>query len=434
MDKTQNFETVSLYVIGTELTRGIISDKHVALLSSELTKLGYTIKRAVIVPDDGTIAGSLKLSVRDSDVIIVTGGLGPTNDDMTRQIIADMAGVPLEKNKEAWDEVYARMGERIWGANESQTYIPKGFEKVPNPKGTAPGFRGFFEYQEGTDSKTVFIAAMPGPPVEMQHMFYTYNKPFLANLRGHKATERDSFSIYLTGESKLEEICEKCARPEWGVDWGDRFQPFKISLYISGENEEGRHLFEEELSKTIGKGLVERGEYDPVDLLTALLEEKGMKISTAESATCGLVSKLLTDRAGSSAWYWGGVASYANEAKRDLLGVDWDVLSDSSRGPVSHDCAIQMADGVRRVSGSDVALSITGIAGPSGAEGDKQVGTVYLGFSSAFRESVAVRLDMGHAVMRDGIRRRFATAALVLARHYILGEDIIDMASSWVYI
>lgn len=434
------FSTVSLFVIGTELTCGIIQDKHVSLLSSELTHLGYSVKRAVIVPDDGTIESGLESAVVDSDVILVTGGLGPTSDDLTRQIIADLAHVPLEKNEVAWKEVYGRLGERIWGANEKQAYIPKGFEEIPNPKGTAPGFRGFFKpgYVEGScgaateqEDRQVLLVAMPGPPVEMQYMFFNQVRPFLAKLAGHENLERDEFSVYLVPEAKLEDVCEKFAID--GVQWGTRFQQYKISLYVSGACQKDRLEFEERLSKALGKGLMVPSEVEASDSLTRYLEENKLTISTSESCTCGLIAKTLTDRAGSSAWYWGGVNTYANEAKTAMLGVSAQLLADPKQGPVSPECARQMVEGTRKLAKANIAVSITGIAGPSGAEEGKPVGTAYLGFASDFRGPQVVRINIT-SNSRDAARRRFCTAMMILALEYAKGGSIIDMVNSWVYI
>ncbi len=429
---------VSIFIIGTELTCGIIQDRHIPLLAGELTKLGYGIRRASIVPDDGSISRELEHAVSDSGVIIVTGGLGPTCDDMTRQAIADLAGVPLERNETAWNEVYARLGDRIWGANERQAYIPRGFDEIPNPKGTAPGFKGSFstkpdvsEPSNSNDVHEVLVIAMPGPPTEMQYMFYNHVRPFLARISGCKDLGRDEFSVYMVPEAKLEDLCEACAVD--GVSWGTRFQQFKISLYVDGGCESSRREFEDKLSSVIGHGLLERGEHEAVDLLSSHLEEKGLTISTAESATAGFASKLLTDRAGSSAWFWGGAATYANEAKARILGVDASMLEDPSIGPVSEQCAKQMADGIRRLSGTDIAVSITGIAGPGGAEEGKPVGTAYIGLSSSFRDTEAVRVNVS-ANSRDSIRRKFAVAMMVLALEYAKGGSVVDMASSWVYI
>ena len=426
------FSNVSLFVIGTELTCGIIQDKHIPLLSSELTHLGYSVKRAVIVPDDGTIEAGLEQAVIDSDVILVTGGLGPTSDDLIRQIIADLAHVPLEKNQVAWDEVYGRLGERIWGANEKQAYIPKGFDEIPNPKGTAPGFKGFFKCtaQDGTD-KEVLLVAMPGPPVEMQFMFFHQVEPFLANLAGHENLQRDEFSVYLVPEAKLEDLCESCAIQ--GVQWGTRFQQFKISLYVSGANEEKRHEFEKRLSKALGKGLMASGELEAVDSLTRYLEENNLTISTAESCTSGLIAKTLTDKAGSSKWFWGSACTYACEAKTAMLGVSAELLADPKLGPVTPQCAIQMAEGMRKLSNTSLAVSITGIAGPDGAEEGKPVGTAYLGFASSFRATEVVRINVSPN-SRDAARRRFCVAMMILALEYAKGLSVVDMAKSWLYI
>ncbi len=439
-------KTVSIFVIGTELTSGVIQDRHIPLLAGELTKLGFCIRRASIVPDDGSISRELGHAVLDSGVIIVTGGLGPTCDDMTRQAIADLAGVPLERNETAWNEVYARLGDRIWGANERQAYIPRGFDEIPNPKGTAPGFKGSFPVRaySPNDSKTdvseppiqkdvhdVLVIAMPGPPVEMQYMFYNHVRPFLARISGCKDLGRDEFSVYMVPEAKLEDLCEACA--VGGVSWGTRFQQFKISLYVDGDCESSRREFEEKLSSVIGRGLFEKGEHEAVDLLSSYLEGKALTISTAESATAGLASKLLTDRSGSSAWFWGGAATYANEAKARILGVDASMLENPCVGPVSEQCAKQMADGARRLSGTDIAVSITGIAGPGGAEEGKPVGTAYIGLSSSFRDTEAVRVNVS-ANSRDSVRRKFAVAMMVLALEYAKGGSVVDMVSSWVYI
>ena len=424
------FSNVSLFVIGTELTCGIIQDKHIPLLSSELTHLGYSVKRAVIVPDDGTIEAGLEEAVKDSDVILVTGGLGPTSDDLTRQIIADLAHVPLEKNSVAWQEVYGRLGERIWGANEKQAYIPKGFDEIPNPKGTAPGFKGFFRPLETSD-REVLLVAMPGPPVEMQYMFFNQVEPFLAKLAGHENLQRDEFSVYLVPEAKLEDVCKKCAVE--GVQWGTRFQQFKISLYVSGSSEEKRHEFEERLSVALGKGLMVSGELEAVDSLTSYLDNNNLTISTAESCTSGLIAKMLTDRAGSSKWFWGSACTYACEAKTAMLDVSAELLADPALGPVTPQCASQMADGMRKLSNTSMAVSITGIAGPSGAEEGKPVGTAYVGFSSNFRDTEVARVNLSPN-SRDAARRRFCVATMILALEYAKGGSVVDMAKSWVYI
>ena len=421
---------VSLYIIGTELTRGIITDKHTPLLTAELTKLGYAVKRSVLVPDDGTIEKSLALGVKDSDVLLITGGLGPTSDDMTRKIIADLAGVELEKNQEAWDTLYARVGERIHGANEQQAMIPHGFEIIPNPKGTAPGFKGTVKQ----DGKTVLIAAMPGPPLEMQPMFYNHVQPMLSKLIGYHEKERDEYSVFLIAEAKLEELCSQVADElnlRDKIEWGTRFQALRISLYINGDDSLERKAFITRLRELTGYGLIEDGDVEAVDLLTGFLNDNKLTISCAESATCGLLAKTLTDKAGSSSWFWGGVASYSKESKIKILSVDENEIN--ANGMVTEKCALQMAQGIQKLSGSDVAVSITGIAGPTGEEEGKGLGTVCIGFAAKNKEPQTVMLKMfWHA--REAARRRFMVASLILARLYLAGCNLIDIVDKWLYI
>ena len=167
-------------------------------------------------------------------------------------------------------------------------------------------------------------------------------------------------------------------------------------------------------------------ENDCANKLTEYLLGHHLTISCAESATCGLVAKLLTDRSGSSAWYWGGVETYANDAKHRLLGVPNEILDDPEVGPVSWQCALAMAEGMRAVAKTDLALSVTGIAGPTGAEKGKDVGTVYFGFSSSFREAETIRVEV-RASSRDQYRRLFASACLSLALQYARGGLLADI-------
>ena len=420
------FENVSLFVIGTELTRGIIKDSHIPLLTSELTSLGYAVKRAVIVPDDGTIENSLEEACGDSSCILVTGGLGPTSDDMTRRIIASLASTELEINKQAWDTLYKRVGERIYGANEQQARIPVGFDIIENPNGTAPGFKGFFE----KNGKKIFIAAMPGPPAEMQPMFFNYVKPFMASLIGTVIQQRDEYSVYMIAEAKLEELCRMCAMDD--IQWGTRFQQFKISLYISGSDAQTRKLYIEKLRKLAGFGLIVDGDDKESSALYAnLLKESGKTVSCAESCTSGLVAKMLTDMPGSSRWFWGGAVTYDNNAKIKILGVKPETIE--KYGAVSTETAAEMAEGILKISGTDYSVSITGVAGPDGGTDEKPNGTVCFGFASKERKTQTVCIKLfWHG--RDGARRRFATAAFILARLYAQGFDVVDIAKTWLYI
>jgi nicotinamide-nucleotide amidase len=379
----------------------------------------------VLVPDDGTIGDVLRDCIDNCDLVVMTGGLGPTSDDMTRTIVANLAKVPLVRDREAFDTLHARIGERIWGANEQQTMIPQGFELIPNPLGTAPGFKGFIPNGE----RQIACVAMPGPPREMNPMFFDQVIPWLAQLIGHDDFSRSEYSTFLIPESKLEELCKSISFN--GMQWGTRFQDLKISLYLVDGSEADRTEMANRLRSLVGACLVVDGDVQPTTLLTTLLEERGETISTAESCTSGYIAKLLTDQPGSSAWFWGGVASYANEAKKQLLGVRSETLE--QEGAVSEACVLEMAEGMRRTSGSDWSLSVSGIAGPDGGTPEKPVGTVWFGFASKTRESTAVKVHIA-SYGRDSVRRRASVMALILATQYIKGACLLDTVKKWQYI
>ena len=419
------YKTASLFIIGTELTRGVIADKHCQVVSSQLTQLGYRVERMVIVPDDGTIEGALRDCIDTCDVVILTGGLGPTSDDLTRGIVATLAKVSLVRDQGAFDTLYERIGERIWGANEQQAMIPTGFESIPNPFGTAAGFKGFIPVGD----RSIACVAMPGPPREMDPMFFDAVLPWLAQLIGHNDFSRTEYSTFLLAEAKLEELCRQVASE--GIQWGTRFQDLKISLYLVGGIEEKRAEMAQRLRALVGPSLVADGDVMPASLLTDLLVSKGMTISCAESCTAGYVSKLLTDESGSSSWFWGGSATYSNEAKMKMLGVRESTLQ--TYGAVSGECASEMAEGILQVSGTDCALSITGIAGPTGGSADKPVGMVWLGFAAKNRETQTVKLQFT-SWGRVSVRRKASVAALILASKYINGDALLDTVRKWQYI
>ncbi len=419
------YSTAGLFIIGTELTRGVIADKHCQLLANQLTRLGYHVERMVVIPDDGSIATVLSQSIGSCDLIILTGGLGPTSDDLTRSVVAQLAGVPLVRDPVSFKRLYERIGERIWGANEQQTMIPQGFVAIPNPNGTAAGFRGIISVED----QEVALIALPGPPREMDPMFFNEVLPYLGRLAGHNDFNRSEYSTFLIPEAKLEELCRQAAFN--GLQWGTRFQELRISLYLIGGSDGEREQMANTLRSMVGPSLIEDGDISPAQVLTRTLRECGQTISCAESCTAGLASKLLTDESGSSAWFWGGVASYANEAKTALLGVSEAVIAE--HGAVSEECALQMAEGMLARSQTDWAFSITGIAGPDGGSEEKPVGTVCFGFAGRQRESVALTVHLT-SYGRDSVRRKASTVAMILAAQYIKGGRLLDTVEKWQYI
>ncbi len=412
----------SIFLIGTEITRGVIADAHGRILARELTAIGYDVRRIVIVPDDGSIEEMLLLAQKDSEILILTGGLGPTSDDVTREIVAKIAGVKVVRDEEAYANLFERIGERLHGINERQVTRPEGFRPLENTKGSAIGFVG--KLNRGS-----LCYAMPGVPSEMQAMFYDIILPELVERIGFDEQALLEYSCFLTPESKLEKVCKQSALE--GIEWGTRVQEHRISLYLHGGSSSGRQTMVERIEAELGAGRLWRGDVDLATLLGDALLEEGLMMGCAESCTGGLVSKLMSDRNGSSAYFWGGVVSYANEAKEELLKVERGTLE--KWGAVSNETVIEMAEGLRELSGVDFTLSVSGIAGDGGGSEEKPVGTIYLGFAAAKLPSVAVKLNFS-PYGRDSIRRRSAQAALLLGYFYLKGGQLLDIVESWQYI
>lgn len=419
------YKNAALCVIGTELTQGIIQDKHCQLISSELVKLGIHINSMILINDDGSIETVLNKLVKENDIVLVTGGLGPTSDDMTRSCIANVANVKLYQNKDCFDALYKRVGDRIHGANGIQAMIPETFEYIENPFGTAPGFKGFVK----DGNRDVIVIAMPGPPRELNPMFYERVLPWISLTIGKEEQERDEYSVFLVCESKLEELCQK--NKVNNVKWGTRFQSLKISLFLSDGTKEDRDKMFNNLKEDIGETLIVKSNNSALDSLTNYLIENNETISCAESCTGGLIAKLLTDKSGSSKYFMGGVVSYANQAKMNILKVKESTLN--KYGAVSSQTVIEMAEGVNNLLDTSLSVSTSGIAGPTGAVENKPVGTVWFGFASKNKEPQSICLHIINNG-RDGIRRRAAVAAMLLAIEYQKGSRLLDIINKWEYI
>ena len=406
----------SLIIIGSELTRGIRQDRHTILVSHELSKMGIHFSESVVIPDDGTIREVIGALLRNNNIVLLTGGLGPTTDDMTRSAIAEAAGVELVRDEGAWNHLLETLKDRAYGANEKQAYIPKGFNLIPNPNGTAPGFWG--------EVRGTLVVSMPGPPREMEPIFRSSVLPLLRKNLGIKEEERDEYSTFLISEAKLEELTKE-ADPS--LDWGTRFQDYRISLYVSGGDQEERQRAIGKLRALTGKKRVVDGDKTALGILVEDLKKRGETISCAESCTGGLAASNLTSLPGSSLYMMGSVTSYFLSVKERVLGVKKDTLD--RYGAVSEECALEMAEGVRNLISSDWAFSITGVAGPDKSE-EKDVGTVCLGFSGKDRKPVAVTIRF-FSYGRESIRRRSTAASFILMKAYMDGEDIREIVEGW---
>jgi nicotinamide-nucleotide amidase len=410
--------------VGTELTEGIIRDSHGAFLSSELTRRNVSVRRIEQLPDDENLLSQFSRAVADADLLIITGGLGPTTDDITREVCASLFGTALELREDVWEMMIKRYPALSGRANRRQAMIPGACEALDNPFGTAPGFTGVLG--------TTRVFALPGPPKELTGMSNLYLFPFLEKELKLSAREVTEASLFLIGESRLEDACRALAdsNPVYAsMSWGTRVQEYRISLYLRGSSEEVRLSFLQALQKRFGAELVQPGDVTADSLLSAALLETGASFAAAESCTGGLLGVLLTAVPGSSAYFLGSCASYADSFKEKFLHVPREIIN--RYGAVSEECARAMAEGVLAAGEADWACSITGIAGPSGGTDEKPVGTVWIGLAGKGMKSLGIRFLFGYN--RDSIRRRSVVAAMVLTEKYLRGLDALDMCRFWQY-
>ncbi len=412
--------TAHILCVGTELTEGIIQDTHLRAISAHLTSLGIVVRAGVVIPDDHEVfTETLSRAVQEADLVIVTGGLGPTSDDLTRQVVAEVAGVPLETHPEVWDAIRRRFpGTEPPAANRVQAMAPGGFALIENHNGTAPGFHGTVG--------TALVIALPGPPRELGPMYRESVEPLLETRFGRGAGGGILWATsMLVPESALEEAL-RAARPSGApaaggerVSWGTRLDEDRIAFSLRGGTEQEREEMLSRVITSLGDMKIRRGEVRPASLLMDALKARGETAATAESCTGGLIGKMITDIPGSSAVYWGGFVTYSNEAKVKLLGVREETLS--IHGAVSEETVKEMAEGARQRSGASLGIAVSGIAGPEGGSAEKPVGTVWIGASYGGGDARAAHFLFSGG--RDMIRRRATAASLLFAEAVMEGKS-----------
>lgn len=369
---------IALLSIGDELLLGEIVDTNAAWLSARLYEAGLPVVRQLTVGDDaGVIAAALAELAAGHRAVIVTGGLGPTSDDLTSKAAARAAGRRLVVNDEALahlQEFAGRRGRELHPLNQKQALLPERAGLIPNPVGTACGFSLLLD-----DCQIFFL---PGVPSEMTAMA---TATVLPQLREKLPAREQLATRVLTvfGTSEAQVSAELGALPlPGGVTLAYCVTFPVIQVKLRGRGSSTAEL-EERLEKAavlvrarLGSFVVAEGEATIDQVVASLFREQGVTVALAESCTGGLVAKRLTDLPGSSAYFLQGVVTYANSAKERLLGVPPALLAE--KGAVSREVAMGMARGVRRLAGSDLGLAITGIAGPDGGSPEKPVGTVWL--------------------------------------------------------
>ncbi len=416
-----NSTTVALLVIGTELTNGIIQDTHTVYMASKLVEAGFSVKKIVLVPDDDISAvDELQRLLFCCDSVILTGGLGPTSDDITRDILARVSGVRLVFRQDVWDDIVSRYDIRTGHSNKQQAFVPEHFSTIENTKGTAPGLKGIV--------KGVSLYALPGPPREMRVMFDSAVLPDLVTTFHTESEEYLEATCFLVCESGLEDACRQYVQE--GITWGTRAEESGIRLYIRGGSLPGRTVFLHFLQTHFGKERVKEGSVDASSYIVSLFSEKGYSLSCAESCTGGLFSKLITDVPGSSNVFPGGVISYSLRTKAAYLHLDREKIEAS--GVVSGETAAQMARAVKEISGSDFGISFTGVAGPGGGSASAPVGTVWVGIAGP--DGDTRRFPFTFRGSRSRIRNKAVLAGFLLLEIWVMDKKRLDSYKKWQYI
>lgn len=406
-----------IIAIGSELLTPDKVDTNSAWLTEQLNAIGITVRVKTIVGDDELpLEETLREAIRRSDLVISTGGLGPTEDDITRKIYSRVLGRPLVLDDRILDWLRARFagyGVKMTPNNERQALVLRDAETLPNPNGSAPG--------QITKQGNTTVVLLPGPPREMKPMFTNHVLPRLEKAGLGARIRRRVLRTSGLGESavdqKIAPIYGRYTNPQTTI----LFKEGEVQVHLTATAEEAeaadRLLDElaEQIEDALAPGVFSHAGESLEEVVALGLNVKGYTIATAESCTGGLIAKRLTDVPGSSAYFLEGVVSYSNESKTRILGVPLDTIR--AYGAVSPQVAEAMAVGVKRLAGSTIGLSVTGIAGPGGGSETKPVGLVYVGIADDVQTEVKELHVPGG---RPEIRARAAQAALDLVRRRFL--------------
>jgi nicotinamide-nucleotide amidase len=413
--------TAEILAVGSELLTPHRIDTNSLYLTDMLNALGIDVRFKGVVGDDpAALAIAFRTALSRADLVISTGGLGPTADDLTREAVAEVLARPLARDASAEAAIRRRFEQRrlhMPEGNLKQADVPAGAETLPNPNGTAPGI--WLAYGDQ------ILVLLPGPPREMREIYSTHVADRLAARTGGRQVRRRMIRIAGRAESHVDEIAAPIYTP-WAsaaipIETSILASPGLIELHVSARGDDlpamDRALDNgvKELAAALAPAVFSVDGRPLEAVVGELLKSRRWKLAVAESCTGGLVGARLTDVAGSSTWFAGGVIAYDNESKRRDLGVDDALLE--RHGAVSEPVADAMADGVRARFATEAALSITGIAGPDGGTPEKPVGTVAIAIRAGDARHTRVFRFAGDRPM---VRQQSAIAALEMLRQALI--------------
>ena len=406
----KEFVNVEIINTGTEILLGNVVNTHLAFLAQELFAIGLRVQRQVTVPDGDAIREALVESFARADIVIVTGGLGPTTDDITREIAAELLGVKMEFDAEVMHAIETRFARRNLAVTERvkrQAQVPRGATVLPNRNGTAPGL-----YFPQFEIRNPHLLLLPGPPRELHPMFTGSALPILKKITpGGNAIGCRLYRIAGLGESQVEHLVGEDLLAIHGLELGYCARPGEVDVRCIGAAdvlEKAHTIVAAKLQPYIISETGGSIEQAVVETLIA----RGAKLAVAESCTGGALANRITNVSGASNTFVAGFVTYANEAKSSALGVDPALIAEF--GAVSREVAAAMAGGALRNSGADFALSTTGIAGPTGGTPQKPVGTVFIGL--AFKNAPTEVEQHLFATDRETFKQIVTQTALDLLR------------------
>jgi nicotinamide-nucleotide amidase len=409
-----------IIAIGSELLTPQRVDTNSLYLTEKLNQVGFEVVRKTVVGDDrARLSEQLRQAREVSELVITTGGIGPTLDDLTREAASDALGRQLVFEPsivEAIEERFRRFNRKMAEINKRQAYVLEGAEILPNPNGTAPG-------QYFRDKKGILII-LPGPPRELQPMFEEQCLPRLLQLESPDKYYTATLRIALMPESEVDERIGPIYSAEPRVATTILAAPGDIQVHLrakAGTVEQARDIAESlslKVEAELGKPVYSRANEALVDVVARLFRERQLTLATAESCTGGLLAETLTSLAGSSEYFRGGFVSYSEQAKIETLGVPADTIREHT--VYSAETAEQMALAARRKLGASLGFGITGVAGPDGGTEQTPVGTVFLALADQAGTEVVKRNLVGD---RERIRGMAVLIALEMLRRRVLGIE-----------
>ncbi len=405
-----------ILAVGTELLMGQIVNTNAQYISSKLPEAGVGVYYHSVVGDNpDRLEDSLKLALERCDIVITTGGLGPTQDDLTKETISRVCGKKLVIHEESLNKIkdyFSRLGRQMTPNNEKQAYMPEGCIVLKNKNGTAPGC--IIEMGEKV------VVMLPGPPIEMKPMFLDYVMPYFKN-KGDYSLESVILRIFGIGESAMETKIIDLIDGQTNPTIATYAKEGEVTIRVTASVQKGESAEQilmpvvNEIKKRTGESLYSVKDETLDSVAAGLLLKNNITIATAESCTGGLISEMLTDIPGISRVFMGGAVTYSNEAKMEYLGVQEQTLQ--AHGAVSRETAAEMAEGIRKRLKTDIGISVTGIAGPGGGTAEKPVGLVYIGLSG---DSGTIVKELRLSGNRKKVRTITALNVFDLIRRHIL--------------